>query len=156
MSLPKPASAGKRLVRSAPIFLLTGALAVAGCGGSSKSSSTASSSSTPATSSTPTTSSGPSAGATLSVSANPEGLLHFTTPSISAKAGSVSIAFTNMSPVSHNLTVESSAHKILGATTTFTGGTHILPLNLKAGVYKFFCTVPGHRAAGMEGTLTVQ
>jgi uncharacterized cupredoxin-like copper-binding protein len=29
-------------------------------------------------------------------------------------------------------------------------------VELKAGTYKFFCTVPGHRQAGMEGTLTVQ
>jgi len=27
---------------------------------------------------------------------------------------------------------------------------------LKAGTYKFYCSVPGHRQAGMEGTLTVQ
>jgi plastocyanin len=131
------------------MLLLTGALAVAGCGSSSKTPSTPSTSSVPA-------SSAPSVGATLSVSANPEGLLKFDTSSLTAKAGSVSIAFTNMSSLSHNLTVESSAHKIVGATATFAGGAHVLPLNLKPGTYKFFCSVPGHRAAGMEGTLTVQ
>jgi plastocyanin len=60
-----------------------------------------------------------------------------------------------MSPLSHNVTVASPAGSVLGATPTFQGASKTLTLDLKAGVYKFFCTVPGHRAAGMEGTLTV-
>jgi plastocyanin len=135
------------------MLLLTGALVIAGCGSSSKSSST---SSTSSSASTPAAASPPSAGATLTESANPEGLLKFTTSSLTARAGSVAISYTNQSSISHNLTVESSAGKVVGATATFSGGTKILPLNLKPGTYKFFCSVPGHRAAGMEGTLTVQ
>jgi uncharacterized cupredoxin-like copper-binding protein len=46
--------------------------------------------------------------------------------------------------------------KTLGATPVFTGGTKAVTLNLKPGTYKFFCSVPGHRQAGMEGTLTVK
>lgn len=153
MSFPPKATASKRLVRGAPMLVLTGALLIAGCGGSSKSSST--SSSTPA-SSTPASTSKPSLGATLSVAANAEGLLKFDTSSLTAKAGSVSVSFTNQSSLSHNFTVESSSGAVIGHTATFAGGTRILPLNLKAGTYKFFCSVPGHRAAGMEGTLTVQ
>jgi plastocyanin len=153
VTLPKPRSAGGRLARSAPMFLLTAALVIAGCGGSSKSSSTPS---TASSTSTPAASSPPSVGATQTLAANPEGLLKFDKSSLTAKAGSVSISFTNTSSLSHNLTVESSSHATVGATATFAGGTHILALNLKAGTYKFYCSVPGHRAAGMEGTLTVQ
>jgi len=54
------------------------------------------------------------------------------------------------------VTVESSSGKILGATPTFQGGSTTLTLNLKPGTYKFFCSVPGHRMAGMEGTLSVR
>ena len=45
---------------------------------------------------------------------------------------------------------------VLGATPTFMGGAKTLKLTLKAGTYTFYCSVPGHRAAGMHGTLTVQ
>jgi plastocyanin len=61
---------------------------------------------------------------------------------------------TNMSPLEHNVTVARGS-KVLGATPTFQGGSKSLTLNLKPGVYTFYCSVPGHRAAGMEGTLTV-
>jgi plastocyanin len=44
---------------------------------------------------------------------------------------------------------------IVGGTPTFQGGTKTVTVNLKAGTYTFFCSVPGHRAAGMQGTLTV-
>ena len=40
---------------------------------------------------------------------------------------------------------------LMGVRTTKT-----LSVTLKAGTYKFYCSVPGHRMAGMEGTLTVQ
>jgi plastocyanin len=137
------------------------ALLVAGCGSSSSGSS--SSSSTPATPSTtpstPTTSSsgGTAAkGEALSLEANREGELKYNKTSLTAKAGNVSIDFTNMASLSHNVTVESSSGAVVGATPTFQGGSKTLSLNLKPGTYKFFCSVPGHRMAGMEGTLTVQ
>jgi len=45
--------------------------------------------------------------------------------------------------------------KVLGATQTFIGGSRKLTLALKPGTYTFYCSVPGHRQAGMEGTLRV-
>jgi plastocyanin len=154
----------------AALLLATGALLAAGCGGSSGGSSasstvtpgtTATRSSTPGTTatSTPTTSTPAGAsggGHALTLAANPEGQLKYDKTSLTAKAGDVSIAFTNTSQLGHNMTIESSSGKILGATPTFAGGTKSLSLKLKAGTYKFFCSVPGHRMAGMEGTLTVR
>jgi plastocyanin len=132
--------------------------ALAGCGGSSSTSSSASTPlSTPSTTTTQsTTASTPAATGALKLEANPEGQLKYTTSSLTAQAGKVSIAFTNSSPLAHNVTVESSAGKVLGATPTFQGGSKTLTLDLKPGTYKFFCSVPGHRMAGMEGTLTVK
>jgi plastocyanin len=111
---------------------------------------------TPA-SSTPTTPA-PAATSTapLALAADPSGQLKFNATTLSAKAGQVSIKFNNASPVAHNLTIESSGGQTLGATPTFSGGSKSLSVTLKPGTYTFFCSVPGHRAAGMSGTLTVQ
>jgi plastocyanin len=114
--------------------------------------------STPTQSSTkPAASSGTSsAPENLSLDANAGGQLKYNTTSLTAKAGKVSIDFTNMAPESHNVTVESASGEKVGATPTFQGGSKTLSVNLKPGTYKFFCSVPGHRMAGMEGTLTVK
>jgi plastocyanin len=92
----------------------------------------------------------------LSLEANSEGQLKYNTTALTANAGKVSIDFTNMAPVAHNVTVASASGAVVGATPTFQGGAKTLALNLKPGTYKFYCSVPGHRMAGMEGTLTVK
>jgi plastocyanin len=93
---------------------------------------------------------------TVALAANANGQLMFdaTTLSVKAKAGKVTIAFTNASPVPHNVAV-ALAGKVLGSTPTFMGGTKNLVLSLKPGSYTYYCTVPGHQQAGMQGTLTV-
>jgi plastocyanin len=142
--------------------LAAGLLVLAGCGSSSSSSSSSSTETTasaPATStSTSSTTAAPATGGagTLSVAANPEGQLSFDPKALTAKAGKVSIGFTNKAALEHNLTVESSAGSVVGATPTFEGGTKTLDVTLKPGTYKFYCSVPGHRQGGMEGTITVQ
>jgi plastocyanin len=167
MRLQRTGAAKK--TRSMPVVsflaLAVGLLVFAGCGSSSSSSSSAASApaapATTATETSPSTSSTPatapaSASSSLSLEANPEGQLKYNTTSLTAKAGKVSIAFANMSPVGHNVTVASASGAVVGATPTFQGGNKTLALNLKPGVYKFYCSVPGHRQAGMEGTLTVK
>jgi plastocyanin len=135
-----------------------GAIALGGCGGS-KSTSSAPAAAPETTASTPATSStaapsGPQS--KLSLAASPQGELKYDTTSLSAKAGKVAIAFTNQAPLSHDVTVESSSGSTVGATPIFQGGSKTLTLNLKPGTYKFYCSVPGHRQAGMEGTLVVK
>jgi plastocyanin len=104
----------------------------------------------------PAPSSSPAAGLSTSLKlvANPDGELDYNAKQLAAKAGRVTITMTNMSPLEHNVTLAQGS-KMLGATPTFQGGSKSLTLNLKPGTYTFYCSVPGHRAAGMEGTLTV-
>jgi plastocyanin len=109
--------------------------------------------STPAATSTPVASA-PAAATALKLAANPGGLLSFDTKQLGAKAGAVTITLTNSSPLEHDVAVAQGS-TVLGATPTFTGGSKTLTLNLKPGTYTFYCTVPGHRQAGMEGTLKV-
>jgi plastocyanin len=155
------------------LSVATLAIGVAACGGSSSSSSTASSSpaaaattsssaATSSSSSAPATSSSsaaaPAAGGStvLTLAANPGGMLMFTKKTLTAKAGKVTIQFTNNSPIGHNLTIQQGTNgTVVGATPTFMGGTKTLTVTLKAGKYTFYCSVPGHRAAGMQGTLIV-
>lgn len=166
MSAAPVAGTGARTIRrAAALSVAFAALGlIAGCG-SSSSSSSSSNTSTPAkaaSTATTTTSSASEVAKTtpngqqLSLEANKEGELKYDKTSLIANAGRVSIDMTNMAPLGHNVTVESSAGKVLGATPTFQGGTKTLTLNLKPGTYKFFCSVPGHRMAGMEGTLSVK
>jgi plastocyanin len=109
-----------------------------------------------ATTGTPAPSSSPAAKTTttLKLAANPEGQLSYNTKQLAAKAGPVTITMANMSPVEHNVTIARGS-TVLGATPTFQGGSRSLTLKLKPGTYTFYCSVPGHRQAGMEGTLTV-
>jgi len=95
----------------------------------------------------------------LAIAANPAGQLAYTVKAATATAGPVTISMTNMSGVVHNLAVQvgtGATGTILGATPETASGTHSITLNLKPGTYTFFCQVPGHRAAGMFGTLTVK
>ncbi len=90
----------------------------------------------------------------LQLATDPSGQLSYDNKQLSAKAGSVSITLTNSSPLEHNLTIAQGG-TVFGATPTFVGASKTLTVTLKPGRYTFYCSVPGHRQAGMEGTLTV-
>jgi plastocyanin len=108
-----------------------------------------------ATTGTPAPPSSPAGKTTdLKLAADPGGQLAYETQQLTAKAGTVSIEFANASPVEHNVTIAEGS-KILGATPTFVGGKRTLTLKLTPGDYVFYCSVPGHKQAGMEGKLKV-
>jgi uncharacterized cupredoxin-like copper-binding protein len=144
--------------------LALSALALSACGSSSKSSSTSTPASTPAPaaapSTTPSTSSSSSAsasGGSLALSAQESGGLSFDKTTLTAKAGKVTIVMDNGSGDSlpHGIAVEGNGVDKDGPTVQ-PGAKSTVTVTLKPGKYTFYCPVPGHRAAGMMGTLTVQ
>ena len=98
----------------------------------------------------------------LEINANPAGQLAYTSSKAEAKPGPVTIVMANMSGVSHNIAVEAGENgatakgAALGASSFISKGTTSVTVNLKPGKYTFFCEAPGHRAAGMYGTITVK
>ena len=94
-------------------------------------------------------------GRLLELAADPGGALSFDQSRAAVLAGQVTVRFTNDSAVEHNVTIAQGS-KNLGATKTITRSSSMLELELPRGDYVFYCSVPGHRASGMEGTLTVE
>jgi len=145
-------------LRALPLAALAtaGLLALAGCGGDDDNSSSpaASGGSSSATTSESSDSSSASGGETLKLSADPGGALKFTTTSLTAKAGTVTLEMANPSSVPHAISVKGNGIDESGETVE-KDGTSKVTVDLKAGTYTFYCPVDGHEAAGMKGTLTV-
>ena len=103
---------------------------------------------------TSTTASGPVTA--LDVSSPSDGGLVYQPNGLQAKPGNVAITYNNPSQVPHSIAVATSNGNVLGQVQPFTNGKQTVTLNnLQPGKYVFYCTVPGHREAGMQGDLTV-
>jgi plastocyanin len=95
-------------------------------------------------------------GSTLDFEADPNGELAYTTTEATAKAGKVTVDFKNPQSLTHDVAIENSSGQTVGQTELIGEGETSTTVNLKPGTYHYFCTVPGHREAGMEGTLVVK
>jgi plastocyanin len=87
--------------------------------------------------------------ATLEVSAKN---FSFTPDKLSAPPGILEIDFTSTEGI-HDFVIEGVPGFML---ETSAGKTKTGKVELQRGAYTFYCSLPGHRAAGMEGTLTVK
>jgi uncharacterized cupredoxin-like copper-binding protein len=150
-------------MRRIPFLLLVcavAALGVAGCGGDDDSSTDTAATTTETTDTTTTDegTTGASGGgaAVIKVAADPGGDLAFVQKSLTGKPGKNTIEFTNEASIPHDVKIEEGGKEI-GGTEVVTGGKAEATVQLDAGEpYTFYCSVPGHRQAGMEGDLTVK
>jgi plastocyanin len=124
------------------LLAVAAVLALAGCGGSDEKSSSSSSSS----------SSG-GGGETVKLAAD-KSALKFDKSKLTAEAGKVTLEMANPSGIPHAVAIKGNGVDVDGKTVG-KGETSTASSDLKAGTYTFYCPVPGHEAAGMKGTLTV-
>lgn len=129
-------------------------LGLAACG-SSKNKDSGSSTPAPAATTPAAAATTASGGSTVTLAADSSGQLAYDKTTATAKAGEVTVDFTNDSSLPHNVTIEQGESE-KGATDTIQQSKTSKTFTLKPGTYSFYCSVSGHEAAGMKGTLTVQ
>jgi plastocyanin len=133
-------------------LLALSAFGFTACGGGDDESSTTAAS----TESTSTTAGGGGGGGTVKISADPDGALAYTTTSVSAPAGEVTIDFDNPASLGHDVVIEDADGNEIARTDVITASSTSATADLEPGDYTFFCSVDAHRDQGMEGTLTAE
>jgi uncharacterized cupredoxin-like copper-binding protein len=142
----------KKLLTALAVLSLA-SFALAACGGDDDEDTSASTSTTEETTAG---GGGGGGGATVDVSAAEDGSLAFDQSSLSASAGPATFDFSNPASIGHDFCLEQNGSEV-GCTDVISGGdTSTLDADLESGEYTFYCSVDGHRDAGMEGTLTVK
>ena len=89
---------------------------------------------------------------TLSIPADPNGQLAFATNRASAPPGKLTLEMPNKSGTPHDITIDGKGK----GQVVQNGGVSKFSATFAPGKYTYYCSVPGHRQAGMQGTLTVK
>jgi plastocyanin len=100
-----------------------------------------------------TTTGGAGGETTLANPADPREL-RFSKSTLEAPAGTVTLVMENPSALEHNIAVRGEGLDEKGEVVG-QGEESTVTAELEPGEYEFYCSVPGHEAAGMKGTLTV-
>jgi uncharacterized cupredoxin-like copper-binding protein len=79
--------------------------------------------------------------------------MHFDPAELAVAAGDVRVVLHNAGVVRHDLRIEGKPSLLLEAAP---GETATATWRLPTGRYRIYCSLPGHRAAGMEGILEVR
>jgi len=143
---------------AALLVLVLASVALVACGGSDSTTTTATEGGGKANAAPESgkEATGGGGGSTLEFEADPNGEIAYTTTKASSQAGNVTVDFKNPQSLTHDVAIEDSSGKEIGKTELIGEGETSTSVDLKPGSYTFYCTVPGHREAGMEGTLTVK
>jgi plastocyanin len=88
----------------------------------------------------------------LEVDADPSGQLAFVTNQAQAKPGEVTVKMANKSGTPHDIVIDGKGK----GEVVQNGGVSQFKADFTAGSYTYYCSVPGHRQAGMQGKLTVK
>jgi plastocyanin len=89
---------------------------------------------------------------TLSIPADPNGQLAYATNRASAPAGDLKVQMPNRSGTPHDIVIDGKGK----GEVVQGGGTSEFEASFDSGSYTYYCSVPGHREAGMQGRLTVR
>jgi len=141
---------------AALLALALASVALAACGGSSDNSSEETAAETSGGAAAESGEKSGGGGSTVNFEADPNGELAYTTTEATAKAGKVTVDFNNPQGLTHDVAIEDEAGETVGQTELVADEETSTTVNLKPGTYHYYCTVPGHREAGMEGTLVVK
>ena len=144
------------------MFLLLAVAACSATGGGSTIPTTASGSPAQPGATTPMAATGPTTPVPSSVpsvaaSGTPVHVMDFRLdPKAVSVKGTVSLAVTNDGPTIHNVSIRDASGTLVGATKDLEPGqSATLTVDLPAGSYVLFCSLPGHESLGVKGTLTV-
>jgi plastocyanin len=146
------------------LVLALAAIALVACGGDDEDETTTSGTTTEAPSEAGGAAGGGAAkegggggGSVLKIAAVPDTGLEYTTDEATAEAGELTIEFENPQTLTHDVAIEDESGNQVGKTELIADSSTSADVgNVKPGKYTFYCTVPGHREGGMEGTLTVK
>jgi plastocyanin len=89
---------------------------------------------------------------TLEIDADPTGQLSYVTNQATGKAGEITVKMANKSSTPHDIVIDGKGRGQI----VQNGGVSQFSANFAAGSYTYYCSVDGHRAAGMQGKLTVK
>lgn len=88
----------------------------------------------------------------LEIDADPNGQLAFVTNQAQGTPGEVTVKMANKSGTPHDIVIDGKGK----GEVVQNGGVSQFKASFTAGSYTYYCSVPGHRQAGMQGKLTVK